>query len=130
MTADENVAVVHRYIEAFLSGDLDTAKALLSDDVTLNVPGRNALSGVHYGQQDTVHFLQQMRQITAGSLNFEITDILANEELVVVLFNPSAIRPGKEWISRAVTVYRLIGGAISEITVYQHDPYAFDAFMA
>jgi ketosteroid isomerase-like protein len=114
---------------AFLRGDLDLAQSLLSEDVTLNVPGRNSLSGTHQGRQAALAFLQEMRERTQGSLRFEINDVLANDQHVVVLFNPSATRPGREWVSRAVTVYRVSEGTIEEITVYQHDPYAFDTFI-
>jgi uncharacterized protein len=130
MTAEQNAAIVRGYMEAFLGGDFDAAQRFLADDVALHVPGRNPLSGAYRGRDEVVHFLRQMGQLTGGTLEFEIRDVLANEHHVVVLFNPSGNRPGKVWGSRAVSVYRLANSAIEEITVYQHDLYAFDAFMS
>lgn len=130
MSAEQNTSRVRAYMDAFLDGDIDTARAFLADDVTLNVPGRNPLSGRYEGIEAACGFLQQMKDMTRGSLQFDIVDVLANNQHVVVLFKPSASRPGKSWDSSAITVYRLSDGAIHEITVFQHDLYAFDAFMS
>jgi uncharacterized protein len=126
----QNAACVRAYMTAFLSGDIEAAQRFLAEDVTLNVPGRNPLSGRYEGSEATCDFLRKMGETTRGSLEFDIVDVLANEQHVVVLFSPSARRPGKEWDSRAVTVYRLRDGAIDVITVFQQDLYAFDAFMS
>ena len=128
--ADSNAATVREYISAFLSEDYDTARSFLSETVSLTVPGRNPLSGERRGKDESVLYLQHMGELTQGTLRFEVRDVLANDEHVVVLFEPSASRTGKDWTSRTVTVYRLVDAKIEEIVVYQQDLYAFDAFMS
>ena len=129
MISEQNEALVRRYMTAFLSGDFDAARACLWDDVMLNAPGRNPLSGTHVGADAAVAFLRAIAEKTASTIRFELIDVVANDRHVIVLFIPSAKRGDEEWVSRAVSVYRVDEGRIKEITVFQHDVYAFDAFM-
>ena len=60
--------------------------------------------------------------------SIEINDVLAGEQLVVVLCTVSAQRRGQHWSSPEVHVWRVVNGRAVEFREYQGDQQTEDEF--
>ena len=82
-----NITLFRRGLEAFNSGDIDTVRSLLADDVVWHTPGRARYAGDTRGIEETLGFFLRLAQDTNGTLRLDVHDILANDTHAVALVN-------------------------------------------
>jgi ketosteroid isomerase-like protein len=124
----DNLELIRRGYDAFSHGDVATVLEVLDPEISWHVPGRSPLSGDYNGHDAVVGFFVKTQELAAGSFSIEIDDMLAGGDRVVVLCTVSAQRPGQEWSSPEVHVWRVSNGRAVEFREYQGDQQGEDEF--
>jgi uncharacterized protein len=130
MGAKENAEVVRRGYEAFQKGDLAAFDDLLADDCVWHVPGKSQLAGDKKGRQATVEYYGQLGQLSEGSVQVELHDVVANDEHVVGLHRTSASRGGKSFDTTEAIIFHLNDGRITEAWEHPFNLYGQDEVYA
>ena len=131
-TMPENAyeSLVRRTYQDFESGDLDLLGVVMAKDVVWHEPGRGSLAGHYKGPEEVLGFLGQLKARSSGTFKIEVLDVLSEPERAVVLQRETATKKGKALDVIAAVEFEVHHGKITEVTVYQHDTYAFDEFWA
>jgi len=128
MADHPNVQLLREGYAAFGKGDLDTVKALFTDDVVWHVGGNNPLAGDYKGQDEVLGFFGKSFELTNGTMQIDVHDILANDEHAVALVTTKAKRDGKSIEMNAVHVFHLRDGKTSEFWGFNEDDRRADEF--
>ncbi len=124
-----NEAVVRKGYEAFSKGDIETLqKEVFTEDIVWHVPGRNPLSGDYKGISEVLGFFGQLAELSVGTLQVTLVDVLANDERAVGLSHGTGTREGKTLDSHEALVFRFRGDKVSEAHGYSQDQHAVDQF--
>jgi uncharacterized protein len=120
-TEIQNIATVRRGFEAFAKGDIETLKTLFSANANWNSPGAGVLRGNYRGAQAILEFFGQLAHETEGTTRVEPLTIAASGDHVFVLERITAKRKGKTHDTKAVLVFKLEGGVVTEVTEFESD---------
>jgi ketosteroid isomerase-like protein len=130
MPEDAYESLVRRTYQDFESGDLDLLGVVMAQEVVWHEPGRSSLAGHYKGPEEVLGFLGQLKARSSGTFKIEVLDVLSEPERAVVLQRETATKKGKTLDVIAAVEFEVHHGKITEVTVYQHDTYAFDEFWA
>ena len=128
-----NEELARSEMQAALRGDFEGMLAYYTEDVILHYPGRNALSGMHRGQDGLREWGRKIDELLGpgGSLTRTLHDILASDNHAVQLVSVEASRTdGRRTSWNAAVVMHVRDGKISEIWLNIDDPYTVDALLA
>ena len=115
--------------EAFSRGDLEAVGELLTDDVQWHVAGNSPLAGTKNGKQETFEFFGKLVELTGGTFQVEVHDVLANDEHGVALAVTRGEREGRRLESRGTHVVHFTGdGKVQESWLHAEDQQAVDEF--
>jgi uncharacterized protein len=114
--------------EAFSRADMDTVFGLFTDDIKWHVPGRNQLSGDYNGKEEVGGFFMKLMELSGGTFQVEVHDVLANDEHGVGMAILRAEKDGKTLNENDVHVWHVRDGKFSEFWSHLFDTYAFDDF--
>ena len=128
MAEHPNVQRLRDGYAAFGKGDMDTVKQLWTDDVVWHVGGESPLAGDYKGQDEIIGFFGRIFEMSGGSLELEVHDILANDEHAVALVTQRGKRDGKSLEMNAVHVFNLRDGKTSEFWAFNEDDRRADEF--
>ena len=120
--ADQNIANARRGYEAFATGDFDTLRELLAEDVVWHVKGTGMLDGDYVGLDETFGFFAAMFQETGGTMDVQVHDILANDDHVTALCQFSATRNGVASTQQMVQIFHVRDGKTIEAWAATTDP--------
>ena len=127
--SETNAELLRRGYDAFAEGDVPGVLALFSPEIKWHVPGRNLLSGDYTGHDEVVGFFQKMGELSGGTFELVVHDILDNgADKVVVLVTENAERNGTAVAFEAVHVWRVQDGLATRFQAFQHDDHDMDAF--
>jgi ketosteroid isomerase-like protein len=126
--AHPNEELIRKGYEAFLSGDMEALSGLLADDIIWHSPGRNQLSGDFRGKEEVFATFAKLIELTGGTFNLEIHDVLANDTHAVVLARATGEREGMKLDDNGVQVFHMTDGKVTEQWLHPGDPYATDQF--
>lgn len=118
--------LIHEYVEAVGRRDMDAALAVFAEELRIHVPGRNQVSGDHHGRLGLQWFLQTQMALTNGTFRPAMNGILAKGERIMVGFDITASRDGKEYQWKRILEYRVQDGKIAETWIYEGDQYGAD----
>ncbi len=127
--ADSTAAALwHALVGAVQSGDLDKARALVTDDFEWQVMGRFPYAGHHHGVEGLAALLKGVRDESGGS--FQLTPELSfgDDEAAVVVGHVTATRAGKTLDGDNVFIVRCEDGRIRRGMTIPVDQYAYDEF--
>ena len=130
-TASERTAgeVMAAYGEAWARGEPEAAFAFYADDVVMRLPGRSALAGVHRGKPAVIACIDALLRRTDGhEATVEVLDRVVGERHVVMLVREVVRRGGDVLELRRANTYRVDGGRIVEIDIFEADQYEVDEF--
>ena len=130
MSAEQNLQVMKKALDAFRSGDIPTLSQVFSQDVIWRVPGRSALAKDYKGQQDVFGFFGFLMQATAGTFALESVDLFANERGGVYIDRVTAERDGRKLDVSLMLHVTIRNGQIVEGTDHFHQEHLWDAFWA
>jgi ketosteroid isomerase-like protein len=130
MDADADAdAVLAAYAEAWARGAPEDAFAFFAEDVVMRLPGRGALAGEHVGKDAVVAVIEQLLRRTDGaSVDIDPVDRLVSADRVALVVRESVVRGDRRLTVRRTNLYRVAGGRIREIEIYEADQYEVDEF--
>ena len=108
---EQNIEVVKKGYEAFMSGDMETLMSLLDDNIEWIQPGESAISGTYHGKGELSEYISRMAE---KSPTIKPRRFLADGDTVVVL---SETTSGGE-TSQDADVFTLREGKIVGAHVY------------
>jgi ketosteroid isomerase-like protein len=73
--------------EAFKRGDLDAVRNYWADDLVWHQAGTGPLAGTYRGWDEFMTFLQRFYEMSGGTFNDEIIDVLADDRHAVTVFS-------------------------------------------
>ena len=124
-----NEAVVRKGYEAFGKGDIETLQnEVFTDDIVWHFPGQNPLSGDYKGISEVLGFFGQLAELSGGTFQVTLEDVLANDERTVALGHLTGTREGKTLDAHDAQVYRFRGDKVSEAQGYSQDQHDIDQF--
>ncbi len=124
-----NVEMARKGYEAFNEARIEDAMDTIADDIVWHVGGDNPLSGEYKGKQAVLEFFGKFGQLTEGTYEFEIHDILASEGHTVVIGTSTSTRHGRTHTSRSVDIIHPNAlGLAKEFWRFPEDQAADDEF--
>jgi uncharacterized protein len=128
MAEHPNVALLRRAEEAFSSGNVEVLGDLLADDILVHAPGNGPLSGEYQGRDAVFAYNRRIFELSGGTYENEVHDILAGDQHGVILQRNRARREGRSLDVREVLVMHLREGKIVEVWEMYDDQQAYDEF--
>lgn len=121
MGAQEDVALVRRGYEAYSAGDMDTLKGLFTENAVWRVGGSGALSGVKQGRDEVLAYFGELGSRSNGTVKVNVEDVAAGDRYVIGVQSNHAERDGKSLDQRAVLVFTLADGKVTEVLELAED---------
>ena len=128
MTDQSNLENARAGYAAFAAGDMAGVSKVMADDILWHAAGDNILSGDYEGKEAMFGLIARLAQETGGSFKNDTHDILASDEHGVALVSSTATRGGKTLNSRAVHVFHMSDGRMTEFWSFPENLAAFDDF--
>ncbi len=114
---------------AFSSGEIDTVMEQWAPGIVWHVSGSSPLSGDYKGQDEIVGFFGKILELSGGSFQIEVHDVLANDTHAVALVHETGTRDGKSLDMDAAHVFHMNDeGKTTEFWALPADQAADDAF--
>ncbi len=130
-TASANIAALRKGYEAFQTGNLDLLRNELFDkDIVWHNPGHTETSGDHRGVDAVIATFVRQFELTDGTFNVEVHDILGSDDHGVALVTVRGQRSGKSLEQPYAHVCHFRGGRLVESWILDFDPYTVDEFFA
>ena len=128
--SNENIDRMRRGYEAFSNADLDTLRELFSPDIVWHTGGDNDLTGDYKGIDEVFGLFGRIFEMTGGTMQQEIHDLLANDEHGVAITHVRASRPdGRTIDMNQVGVYHMDADKrVTEAWLLPEDAAALNAF--
>jgi ketosteroid isomerase-like protein len=124
-----NIAMIRRALDVYNSGDDNAMRGFLADDIVWHVGGNHEMSGDYIGIEVVVDYFRRVRRETAGTLQVEPAEILANDRHASIFMKVSAYRDVR-WmdvlLAEALTLDP--NGRWTEYWALANDQDAVDAF--
>lgn len=120
-----HVLILEKIYADFGKGDLQAVLAACADEMTFQVPGKSALAG-KYTRATFPTFAMKLKELSGGTAQTEVHDILASEQHAVVLCSDRLQRAGKTLEYRTAHIWRFQAGKPVAWYEYPRDLYAFD----
>lgn len=119
------VEVVQQALGAVRGGDLEAARAVVTDDFVWHVPGRSSIAGEARG---VAEWSAKLNRLVGAGLTPTVLDMLAGKERVVALQRNTAENGGHTLDVSVVNVFTLSDGKVSRLDTYFGDQEAADTF--
>ncbi len=95
MSAQENAALLRRYLEALSQSDMDSVREAFAEDAVWHLPGNSPLAGDHKGPDAILEFIGRAFEMSGGTFRLELLDVMASDEHGVQWQRITAQREGK-----------------------------------
>lgn len=126
-TREAIFAVVKRYADAWLQGDMKNIIDCYHDDVVFHYAGRSPLAGAHRGKQACLGVLKQVSQKTNRKL-LSITDVLAGDEFGLIVAVERFGSEGDFVELERLLRYRVQDEKLCECWIYDFDQELVDRY--
>jgi ketosteroid isomerase-like protein len=137
--AHPNEDLARNAYDEFIKGGIGTVIELFDDGFVWHIGGRNRFSRDWRGKYGVSDFFRQLLDLTMGTFELEVREVMAADEHVAVLVHERARRDGKLHDIDTVHIWRVRNrwwergskeGSLLEFWRYPADTYADDAFFA
>lgn len=120
---------IQAFNAAFGRGDLGAMQQFFTPDLVWHVAGTGPLAGDYYGVAQVMGLVGKLSELSGGTVQHELHDVLHNDDHTVVLAMYSAQRAGKQVQENVVHVIHGDGnGKATEIWTHTSDPGAAAEF--
>ena len=124
-----NAARIRELFVAFRSADVAAIERVVPADAVWHFPGRaGRLAGAHRGREAIFAFLGRVLELTGGTFELDLHDVLASEAWAVALFTGKAERNGKRLDNPTCLRIRMEEGRAIEVHEFVWDLYAVEDF--
>ena len=129
-TTERNVEMARTGYRAFNEGHIHEALATIHDEILWHNGGDNPLTGEFRGKEGVMGMLAKLGQLTEGTYEADIHDIVASEEHTVVIGTYTATRHGRTHSARFIDVIHPgPDGRAKEFWRFFEDQAAEDEFL-
>ncbi len=129
MTEHPNAILIRSLFAAFRERDIEKIRDVLAEDATWHFPGKDGkLAGAHKGHAEIFSFLAQVSQLTDGTFELDLEEVLANDHYAVVFFRGHAQRKGRHLDNPTCLKVRLEDGRATELLEFVWDLPSVDEF--
>jgi ketosteroid isomerase-like protein len=121
----ENLEVVRRLYSALGQGDVGTIRQLVSDDVTLIIPGSFRLAGTFKGPDEFLRGFGQLVEASAGTLRVELVSTAVDGldgNQVIASYRATGTVNNEAIEEQNACLVRLDGGRIVDMVDFYGDP--------
>ena len=125
---EPNARIIRKAYDDFAKRDIGAVFAVFDQSLTWHVPGHGPLSGVYTGHDQIGGFFGRTMELSGGTFGIDVHNVLAGDDLVVVLVTVRAQRNGISASFPEVHVWRLKNGKVTEFREYQGDEHGEDQF--
>lgn len=119
-------ATIREAYAAFGRGDIDGYLQACAKNFAFNVPGHGGIAGIFVGRQGLYDLAGRAMEITGGTFQEEVEDVLANDNHAVVLARHRFTRDGGLKDYRTAHVYEISEGKLARCFEQPRDPASFD----
>ena len=126
--SDSNSVIVRKAYEDFAQGNIPSVFAVFDAGITWQVPGHSPLSGDYIGHDQIGGFFQRTIELSGGAFRIDVDNVLAEDDLVVVLVTVNAERNGLSASFPEIHVWRMKNGNATDFREYQGDEQREDRF--
>lgn len=126
--SEHNAAIIRKGYEDFAQGNIPTVFAVFDPKITWHVPGHGPLSGDYAGHAAIGDFFQRTMELSGGTFRMDVQNVLADDDVVVVLVTIKAQRKGVSASFPEVHVWRIKNGKVIEFCEYQGNEQEEDRF--
>ena len=131
MTEHPNATRIRALFAAFRARDIEAIRSALAEDAVWHFPGTaGKLAGSHAGHAGIFAFLARVGELTGGTFELELEEVLANDTCAVAFFRGRARREGRELDNPTCLKIHLRDGRATEIWEFVWDLHAVDRFWA
>jgi ketosteroid isomerase-like protein len=125
---EPNGTIIRKAYEDFARGNIPAVFAAFDASITWHVPGHSPLSGDYVGHEQIGKFFQRTMELSASTFSIDLHNVLAKDDLVVVLVTVNAQRNGASASFPEVHVWRMKDQKATEFREYQGDEQREDQF--
>ncbi len=120
---NENSALIERFENSYLAGDIDDVLSILSDDIVVYEPTSVPYAGEHRGKDAFLGLQQQFVAVWDLPDGVELEILPAGERRVLVLVDGTVVAKatGRRYRLRIAEVYTVADGLIASIEVFYFD---------
>ena len=118
--------MVREAYAAFGRGDVDGYLKPCTAEFVFNVPGRGGIAGKYQGRDGLYELARKAMEITNGSFQEEVEDVLANDQHAVVLARHRFTLNGKAKDYRTAHVYDIRDNKLAECWEQPRDQAVFE----
>ena len=120
MSVEANKELVAKTWDAFAKGDIKTAFANMSDEVSWLIPGNLPnLSGLRKGKAAIVEFARHAAKIFPSGLKSEVKRVYGDGDTVIVeMTNRGKVFNGKDYENEYCFVFEVEAGKIRRVREY------------
>jgi ketosteroid isomerase-like protein len=131
MSEHPHATLVRRALQGLRSGDISAFAELAAPDLVWHFPGRSGqLAGTHQGFDQVVSFLARVVDLSGGTFELDLIDVVANHRRAIALFRGRAHRGGRQLDNPTCLSMRFRDEQIVEIWEFVWDLYEVDEFWA
>ena len=125
---ESNSVIIRKAYEDFAHGNIPAVFAAFDAGITWHVPGHSPLSGDYTGHDQIGGFFQRTMELSGGAFSIDVHNVLAENDLVVVLVTVNAQRNGLSASFPEIHVWRMKNGKATDFREYQGDEQREDRF--
>jgi len=126
--SDSTSVIIRKAYEDFAKGNILSVFAAFDAGMTWHVPGHSPLSGDYTGHDQIGGFFQRTMELSKGAFRIDVHNVLAEDDLVVVLVTVNAERNGLSASFPEIHVWRMKNGKATDFREYQGDEQREDRF--
>ena len=124
---EQNLEAGRALYDAFIARDMDGLRAHIADYCVWHVGGDNLITGTYRGHDEIFGLFGRLREMTTGTFEFAIHDLLASDDHVVVMAHVRGHRNGIDLDTPVVHMVHMRDGRVTEFWGFPGEA-AFDEF--
>jgi uncharacterized protein len=128
MMGNSNAVIIRKAYDDFARGNVPDVFAVFDAAITWHVPGHGPLSGDFTGHNAVADFFRRTMELSGETFSIDVHNVLAEDDLVVVLVTVNAQRNGVSASFPEVHVWQMKNGKATTFREYQDDEQREDRF--
>lgn len=129
MNEHPNAGLVRGLFAAFRARNVVEIQSVLAETAVWHFPGRDGgLAGDHSGHAGIFEFLSRVSELTDGTFELDLEDVVANDHIAVAFFRGRARRRGRLLDNPTCLKIHLEEGRVTEVWEFVWDLYAVEEF--
>lgn len=129
MSEHPNAILIRELFAAFRVRDIQAIRSAISETAVWHFPGKTGkLAGAHVGHAGIFEFLVRVSDLTGGTFELDLEEVLANDRWAVAFFRGRARRHGRELDNPTCLKVCVQNGRTTEVWEFVWDLYAVDEF--